>query len=145
MLMKKSRILRQPKKEVEIQRQKMLHVAHLWQQIDEALEELHHMRREEDQMQHQGCHDLWTFTKKRKKYVASCVTTHLHYHLPGESLGMCDRTGSPNYRAPKIYRSLGMYVYRRRTGGRGNEFCRVIFSLEFYSAKNIGPIKILNF
>lgn len=67
--MNKSRILRQPKKEVEIQRQKMLHVAHLWQQIDEALKELHHMRREEEQMQHQGCHDLWTFTKKRKNML----------------------------------------------------------------------------
>lgn len=43
---------------VEISRQKMLWVAHLQEQIDEASEEFYHMTREEKHTHNQGHHDV---------------------------------------------------------------------------------------
>jgi hypothetical protein len=48
----------------------MLHVTHLRQQIDEVIEELHRMRKEEKKMQRQGCHDARDLHLEEQNHVA---------------------------------------------------------------------------
>lgn len=74
MLIKRSRVSRQS---IEKSRYKGKHcVATFWWQIDEALEELHRLRREE-QTQYQGCDDARELQSKSKFIIPQSTRTRL--------------------------------------------------------------------